>query len=169
MLSRMMHCENDLVSRGGLHTPIRLPKDVKGSTSTLFCRDEVRRLVDLPRVLHHETTSAGLLNDDIITGLAKRFVHDGWGVTSTASNWSTGLLSLCAARVGRLAGWPSRLQEPGFRACSRLGVSSWNSRRFGAIILSLPFLSLCVPYHTVISILAHDGWTMPSRAPRLAA
>lgn len=42
-------------------------------------------------MLHHETTSAGLLNDDIITGLAKRFVHDGWGVTSTASNWSTGL------------------------------------------------------------------------------
>lgn len=49
-------------------------------------------------MLHHETTSAGLLNDDIVTGLAKRFVHDGWGVTSTTSNWSTGLFG--SAQLG---------------------------------------------------------------------
>lgn len=86
-------------------------------------------------MLHHEPTSAGLLNDDIITGLAKRFVHDGWGVTSTTSNWSAGLIRSAQARVGYLG-----LQEPGFTICCRLGVSSWNSRRFGAIILSYPFL-----------------------------
>ena len=48
MLSRMMHCENDMFSRGWAAHTHPSAKDVKGSTSTLFSRDEVRRLVDLP-------------------------------------------------------------------------------------------------------------------------
>jgi hypothetical protein len=88
-------------------------------------------------VLHRdESTSAGLWNEDIITGLAKRFVHDGVGCDLNHTQLAGRPNSL------RSLGCPSRLQKPGFTKCCRLGVSVWNSRRFGAIILSFLFLFL---------------------------
>lgn len=89
-------------------------------------------------MLHHETTSAGLLNDDIITGLAKRFVHDGVGCELNHFQLVRRSHSLCAARVGYLG---SRNQgseyaaDLGFQAGTRvaLGLSSFHCHSYPSL------------------------------------
>lgn len=143
-----MHCENDLVSNGvdcTHHPPTRRRQ---GSTSTLFSRDEVRRLVDLPPSAPSRNQLSGPIERRHRPRLAKRFVHDGVGCDLDHLQLVDRPLSLCTARVGYLGSRNRGSQHAAdlrFQAGTRVALvlSSFHCHS------SLP-LSLCLSVSAIL-------------------